>query len=814
MKRFHKYIIFIVLLVLPDVALCALKPPSHPLFETYEVHEIHLTFHQTDWWNLLRANFEGQDDPLYLPVEFDWESIHFDSIGVRFKGNSSYYSYPGVKKSFKLDIDEYVPDQTIYGLDKLNLNNAFNDPTFVREVCAYEMCEAVGLTTERTNYTAVYINDEYWGLYTIIEQFDQEFIESRFGSGEEGNLWKGDPHGNFVFLGPNEPAYYDLYELETNESENDWSNLVDAIATVNVVPLADLVDSLHNRMDVNSVMAMLAIDIFTVNLDSYIGRCANYYFYHRDLDSRIVFAKWDMNEAWGVFNMQMTPTQLQQLPLHWVDPAPADSRPLAERLWQIPDYDQIFVGHIRKLMATVGNPDVLIAHMEELRNIIRQYVYNDTNKMFTNADFDNSMSQNITQGPRSIPALGTFITNRNNWLQTQLEPWTPITGLVINEIMAANDTTIADNMGDFDDWIEIANIGNSPINLSGLRLHDHFDGTLPYIFPDSTIQPGAHVIIWADEEPEEGSFHAEFRLDGDGEDVYLTNDGVIVDQVTFPDLANDATYGRWPDGTGEWQLLTVATPGAANQSSSNPEEINICINEFMALNETTIADEAGQFEDWVELYNPGPQAVQMGGLYLTDNLANPTKWMFPDTMLEVGHYLLVWCDNDVDDGPLHATFGLSGDGEAIGLFGRIAAGNHEIDAHDFAAQTDDISEGRTTDCASEWMAFTHPTPGEPNGIVSTPEHDIAIPISCELYQNYPNPFNPSTAITFDLPVAGPVSLIIYNTVGQEITRLVDGPLTAGRHEVVFDAAALPTGIYFYRFEANDFHAVRKMLLVK
>ena len=150
----------------PIGASGALVPPSHLLFDGDAVHEIHLTFSQPDWWAQLVANFEGLDDPLYLEAAFDWEAVHFDSIGVRFKGNSSYYSYPGVKKSFKLDIDEYVAGQEIYGLDKLNLNNCFMDPSFVRERCCYELCQAVGLPTERTNFAALYINGTYWGDFT------------------------------------------------------------------------------------------------------------------------------------------------------------------------------------------------------------------------------------------------------------------------------------------------------------------------------------------------------------------------------------------------------------------------------------------------------------------------------------------------------------------------------------------------------------------------------------------------------------------------------------------------------------------------
>jgi spore coat protein CotH len=178
----------------------ALEPPAHPLFAGDQVHEFHLTFHQTGWWDSLRANFEGLDDPFYMVAEFEWQSTHFDSIGVRFKGFSSYYANPTEKKSFKLDIDRYVQGQDIQGLDKLNLSCGFKDPSFVREVACYELCEAAGLPTLRTNFVALYINELYWGLYTLAEQLDQQFISGRFGPNETGNLWKGDPHGTLEYL--------------------------------------------------------------------------------------------------------------------------------------------------------------------------------------------------------------------------------------------------------------------------------------------------------------------------------------------------------------------------------------------------------------------------------------------------------------------------------------------------------------------------------------------------------------------------------------------------------------------------------------
>ncbi|MBU1706676.1 CotH kinase family protein, partial [bacterium] len=596
--------------ILPSLAMAALTTPTHPLFDGDAVHEIHLTFHQTSWYDSLVSNFEGLEEPLYLAAEFEWETIHFDSIGVRFKGNSSYYSYPSDKKSFKLDINAFVDGQEIYGLDKLNLNNGFLDPSFVREKCCYELCKAAGLPTERTNFAALYINEIYWGLYTIVEQYDQEFIESRFGNSEEGNLWKGDEHGTLEYLGPNQELYYSEYELKTNEEENDWSALIELVDKLNNTPLVDLSDTLHNLMDVNSALALLAVDNLTVNLDSYTGRCCNYYCYHRDLDNRFVFANWDVNESWGIFSMGMSVAQLKQLSPFWTINRPGENRPLAERLWQVDAYEAIYLGHMKKLMAIAAQPDWLLTRMEDLRDIIRPYVLADTKKMFSNAQFEAAMTSDINAGGpppgRIIPGLESFMRERDTYLRNLIGTWTPIEGLVLNEVMARNNATLADEYGDYDDWIEITNVSTFSINLNGLGLNDHMDGTQSYIFPDTTLAPGAYLLVWADEEPEQGAFHAPFKLDGDGEDVYLIDGAVVIEQMTFPALDTDVSWGRWPDGTGEWQLLSEATPGEENQNPVEPEEIVLFINEFLALNEGVNTDETGAYEDWVEIYNPGP----------------------------------------------------------------------------------------------------------------------------------------------------------------------------------------------------------------
>jgi hypothetical protein len=92
--------------------------------------------------------------------------------------------------------------------------------------------------------------------------------------------------------------------------------------------------------------------------------------------------------------------------------------------------------------------------------------------------------------------------------------------------------------------------------------------------------------------------------------------------------------------------------------------------------------------------------------------------------------------------------------------------------------------------------------------------EVGIPSSYVLKQNYPNPFNPSTHIKFGLPQAGDVLVEIYNLLGQKIITLFDGYKAAGYHIVEFDASNLPTGMYFYRIQADKFNSVKKMMLIK
>jgi len=144
---------------------------------------------------------------------------------------------------------------------------------------------------------------------------------------------------------------------------------------------------------------------------------------------------------------------------------------------------------------------------------------------------------------------------------------------------------------------------------------------------------------------------------------------------------------------------------------------SIVINEFMASNNSSIQDPQGQYDDWIELYNYGVVAVDVGGMYLTDNLSEPAKWQIPSnnsvvTIIPAGGFLLIWADNNTDDAGLHANFQLSADGEEIGLFD--TDGNTLINSVTFGAQVVDVSYGRYPDANNAWQYMSFPTPGREN----------------------------------------------------------------------------------------------------
>jgi hypothetical protein len=149
----------------------------------------------------------------------------------------------------------------------------------------------------------------------------------------------------------------------------------------------------------------------------------------------------------------------------------------------------------------------------------------------------------------------------------------------------------------------------------------------------------------------------------------------------------------------------------------------VVINEFMAENYSTIEDpeEPNEYPDWIELYNKGTTTVDLGGMFLTDNLDDPNKYEIPaNVSIAPGEHLLFWADDDGTQGSTHTNFKLSKDGESIGLFDTIANGNKPVSIITYRYQSQDISYGRYPDGVNDWDAMQSATPGAANSSHASP----------------------------------------------------------------------------------------------
>jgi hypothetical protein len=154
--------------------------------------------------------------------------------------------------------------------------------------------------------------------------------------------------------------------------------------------------------------------------------------------------------------------------------------------------------------------------------------------------------------------------------------------------------------------------------------------------PQVNLAPGEHVLIWADGDPSRGPTHTSFKLAKEGECVALfdTDGRTLIDSVTFGPQRTDVSYGRSIDGSGTWQLFSKPTPCCCNSSADPNTCRGLVINELMADNKTTIEDpnRPGHYPDWIELYNASGRVICLSGLYLTDDMNDPTRWRIPPAL--------------------------------------------------------------------------------------------------------------------------------------------------------------------------------------
>ncbi len=386
-------------------------------FSEDTVEDIYITIDETDWESILASPLAEE----YHTASITYRNITVEDVAFRTKGSSSLQAVANMNSerySFKVDMNYYVDGQKLLGMKKINLNNNYKDPSYMRERISYDMMRSLNLPTPRLSYVNLYVNGALHGLYTLVEQVDSEFLEENFDN-PDGDLYKPDGVGSDLLWYGNDFASYSGVELKTNEETSDNA------AFINMVDVLNNGGDLESVIDVDGVLRYLAVSTALSNLDSYQGELAhNYYIYEQDGVFSII--PWDLNESFGTFTMGCR-DRMAMISLYIDEPTSGTlaDRPLIAKLLENQEYKTAYHGYIQVLIDGVMDPAAMSTTIEDTKNLISDHVANDPTAFYSYAEFETSLGYSMID---DIFGLQGFVDDRSANLTGQLSGSEPSQG--------------------------------------------------------------------------------------------------------------------------------------------------------------------------------------------------------------------------------------------------------------------------------------------------------------------------------------------------------------------------------------------------
>lgn len=699
-----------------------------------DMPNIEFEFEESDWFDIMDDNYDTGTD-LLATCWINGE--RFDSVGIRFKGQTSFRQNDTEKKSFNITLDYMIEDQEIDGYSTINLNCGWGDNTSMREVL-YNNIGHYYYMGLKSNYAQLSINGENWGPYQCIQQFNSSYIKEWYLS-NDGTIWRalriggggggpGGPGGpNFGagtsslnYNGPDSTDYNTDYTLKRTEQDDPWTGLIDACDVLENEPLETLEEALSKVLDIDKACWFLAHEIIWADDDSYIFKGGmDYYVYYEAETGRIIPMEYDGNSVMANNHLQWDLFYREN----------NDDFPLMNRMLAVPSIRQRYLAHVRTILEDYFNPEFCNAHIDQLFEMIDQLIQEDPKKFYSYNQFVNSVN-NLKQ---------YIVTRRNNLLGH--EEMTNIEPLEINNIeQSVNDVLWTSPTSEDEVLITVDVSGNSGIDHVNL----YYGSGLTGVFSKLSMQDdGLHN----DGAASDGKYGIRIPSHNPGTYVRYYIEAIANDN------ANTASY--LPVGAEHDVYIYKVNYDVVDVS-------DIVINEFMASNQQTVQDQDGEYDDWIELYNNGDSPVDLTDFHLSDNQESLTKWQFPNgTMIDAKGYLIIWADGDEYQEGIHANFKLSAGGESISLT------NNEIQLIDFVEygeQESDFTYGRYPNGTGPFEIM-NPTLGSVNMSLTSTLDQIDQGRSFSIY---PNPTSDNIYLRFEESIDPSTELTIVNIMGQTL----------------------------------------------
>ena len=669
---------------------------AQTFYDKQTVQTVEVYFSQANWDALLDNLAQTTEDYL-LADSVRINGTVFDSVGVKYKGNSSYNANNN-KNPLHINLNWVHSGADYQGYTEVKLQNLYMDPSMIREVLSYAVLENY-MDCPKANFANVYINGTLRGLYSSAESIDDKFNTDHYYD-HKGSFFKCNPIGgagpfggtspDLKYLGADSTLYANGYELK---STYGWTDLVDLINTLN-----NNFSSIEDKLDLDRAIWMLAFNNVLVNLDSYSGSFRQNYYLYKDINQRFVPTVWDLNMSFNGFpgGSGSEPGSASLDPLSNIN---SSNHPLIKKIFNNPMYQRMYMAHVRTMLQEMFASNWYLNQANALRNTINAHVQADPFKFYTYTQYQNSLTTAVSgggPGGGSIPGIQTFMNDRVTYFNSNANYL-----LVAPAIAAysASNPSPAFN----EPFTITATVSNETAVYVGYRTSHQLRFTRVPMFDDGNHGDGAagdHI------------YGANVTANGPSFEYYLYADN------------NSAGIFSPARAEHEFHTLDLNIPA--------PTAGQVQLNEAMSDNNLTHDDPYGESNDWVELLNTTSSAVDLSGYFLSDDPANPVKWTIPsNTVMLPNSYLIVWTDNDLyQTTGLHANFKLGASGDYLSL----SNGQNVLDQVTIPALLTDQSYAR---CPESGLIFdvAQPTFEAMNNCVAGLEDQTV------LARIYPNPLN-------------------------------------------------------------------------
>ena len=675
------------------------------------IRNIDIYFSQTNWDDSLDTYYANGLSERLVADSILIDGVMDDKVGIKYKGNSSY-NVANVKNPMNIKLDYVNNGQSIDGYNVLKLSNGFRDPSFVREVLSYEMASEY-MPSPKATYAKVTVNGTLIGLYTCVQSIDDDFTNENFYE-RKGPFFKVDNTG-IIVPGCSGPLGILEYYSDTNcyqkayemESTSDWTQLGNFLDTLN-----NHFTEVENVMDIDRTLWMMAFENLIVGLDGPVNSIPHNFYLFKDNNGRFSPLLWDMNMAFGTFTNGLpnpvTNANLQELDIF--HESTNSQNKLTTQLFSSDRYKRMYVAHMRTILNEQFVNNNYSTRASQLQQLIDTDVNTDPNTFYSYTEFTDNTSTSVS----NIIGISELMIARASHLQGLSEfTATPptITTISTNPAAVLPHTSVSIT----------AAISNSNYAYLGYR----------YTFADKFEK----LQMYDD------------GMHGDG----TAGDGVYGATINVD--ARDVQYYFYAENTD----AGIFSPERAEKEYHQlPVVGGLVINEIMAGNVNAVADQNGEYDDWVELYNGNNFSLNLNGYYLSDNENELTKWTFPNVTIPANGYLIVWCDTAGNSQTgLHTTYRLSADQEEVYLTDPT---NTVIDAVHYVNMIADKGFARVPNGtgAMQYQIHTY------NAINQNGTSVFDMNISGKM-RVYPNPSNNKIYI-----LGATESVSVLNMMGQEV----------------------------------------------